>query len=204
MKFFKENSYDIVRLMVNQLGITVFSLMLYFSAAMLGDTKVQSGVQLGVSVFSTLFYLALIYTATWDMGAKDRIRVDAGRTARIPAKGARLALFANVPNFLLAVLSLLGKGIYMLSGVAGFDGLFAVANLILRFGASMYLGMLQAIFSPLSGMTDLFFLLQSVGFVLLPGLCILAAHIGYTMGFRCIRIGQMFSARSKEDPQKKD
>ena len=37
MRFFKENSYDVVRLYVNQFGITIFSLILYFSASIVAD-----------------------------------------------------------------------------------------------------------------------------------------------------------------------
>ena len=37
MKFFKENSYDIVKLFINQIGITIFSFMLYTAVAMIED-----------------------------------------------------------------------------------------------------------------------------------------------------------------------
>ena len=31
MRFFKSNSYDIVKLYINQIGISIFSLFLYFA-----------------------------------------------------------------------------------------------------------------------------------------------------------------------------
>ena len=79
MKFFKENSYDIVKLLINQIGIAIFSMTLYFSIALIEDANLKSTLNLLVSIFSTLFYYALIYTAAWEFGAKDKIRIDGGK-----------------------------------------------------------------------------------------------------------------------------
>lgn len=188
MKFLKENSYDIVRLYINQIGITIFSLILYFAASMSEDEGTSLLISLLISIFATGFYIVLIYSASWDYGAKDRIRVDAGRMKAIRHKGLYLALFANLPNFLLILLSLLGKGFYLLGLGAGFETLFVVSNLILRFCASSYLGILRGVFASLADAEDLYYLLQTVGYLALTVLPCLAAEIGYRLGFRNCRL----------------
>ena len=56
MKFLKENSYDILRLYINQIGITIFSLVLYFSVSMLEDKVVSLRLKVAISVFAMLFF----------------------------------------------------------------------------------------------------------------------------------------------------
>ena len=128
MRFFKENSYDIVRLYINQFGITIFALMLYFSASIVLDSKWTLTLYLLVSLFSIIFFFALLYFAAWEFGAKDRIRIDAGRMEYNKNKGLYLGIFAGVPNFVFSVLSIVGKGLYMLSGVEFFNVFFSISG----------------------------------------------------------------------------
>ena len=79
MKIFKENSYDVVKLYVNQLGIMIFSMLLYTAVGAFENEKLSLALSIFVSVFSICFYLVLIYYAIWEIGAKDKIRIDGGR-----------------------------------------------------------------------------------------------------------------------------
>lgn len=194
MKFLKENSYDIVRLYINQIGIAIFSLVLYFAAAQAGDDGISLIISIVISVFATAFYMVLIYTATWDLGAKDRIRIDAGRMTEAKHKGLLLSTVANLPNLLFILLSLIGKGGYMLGLGSWLDTLFAFSNLILRFAAASYLGILRGIFAPFADSPDLYYLLQTFGFLILTLLPCIAAEIGYRFGSKNFRI---FSSGSK-------
>ena len=54
MKTFKENSYDIVRLYVNQLGIMIFSMLLYTAVGSFGDEKLSSALSIFVSVYRSI------------------------------------------------------------------------------------------------------------------------------------------------------
>ena len=56
MKFFKDNSYDIVRLYINNLGISIFALMLYFAAGNIAKES-ASGFKLVISIFSIGFLI---------------------------------------------------------------------------------------------------------------------------------------------------
>ncbi len=102
-QFININSGMIVKIIIHQLGLTVFGFLLY-SASAGGNTAVV----VALSVFSALFYLVLLYVMSWDIGAKDKIRIDSGRMKRDTFKGAKAALVANIPNLILATLSLVG------------------------------------------------------------------------------------------------
>ena len=133
MKFFKENSYDIIRLLINQVGITIFSLILYTS---LGAVNIEEGMKRGVnaalSVFSMLFYFALLYTVAWDWGAKDKIRIDGGRMEPDPLKGTKMAFFANVPNFILTFVCVLTFSIYLVTDSLAAENISRIFDLIIR------------------------------------------------------------------------
>ena len=182
MKIIKDNSYDIVRLLVNQIGITIFAMMLYTAAGVVENEAFGDGVILAVSVFSILFYLFLLYTAAWDLGAKDKIRIDSGRLEKCGYKGAVMALVANIQNFVLAICAVVTLGVFMASALDGFYSAFAVFNLIMRLFMSMYLGVIQAVCTAFKDSHNLYFLTQSIGYLLAPALPILTTHFGYRMG----------------------
>lgn len=187
MKLLKENSYDIVRLYINQVGITIFSLVLYTSVNFIDDTALNLKLKVGLSVFATLFYLALIYTAAWEFGAKDKIKIDSGKLSRVPMKGAIMSLVANAPNFILAILTVLMITVYILGGAEGFYSAFGIFNLILRFTNAMFLGLIQGVFSGISDVNTSY-LWQSVGYFVMPLFSVAATQLGYALGERNIRI----------------
>ena len=184
MKFLKNNSYDIVKLFINQIGITIFSLVLYSAIGFMEDEALETQLRIWLSVFATCFYLVLIYCTCWDYGARDKIRVDGGKQDRFRSKGALMSLIANIPNFVLALLAVIFMGVYMSAGSEGAYSSFALVNLIMRFLNAMFLGLLQGIFSFLEDSTDLYYFWQSAGYFLAPVITVLAAHLGYTLGFK--------------------
>ena len=103
-KFLSDNSGTVIKIMIHQLGLTVFGFLLYSASASSKNTAVIAGL----SVFSSLFYLLLLYVMYWDIGAKDKIKIDSGRLKRDTFKGAKTALVANIPNLILALMSLIG------------------------------------------------------------------------------------------------
>lgn len=96
--FFNRYSYSIIKMFVNQFAISVFGSVLAMATASSGNDKLT----LVVSIFAILFYLFLIYTMTWEVGAKDKISVDVGKKAYKPHTGLMLSLIANIPNFVIA------------------------------------------------------------------------------------------------------
>ncbi len=196
MRFLKDNSEIIVKLYINQIGIAIFSLFLYTAIGAFGQENDEMSFvfKLLVSAFSVLFYFVLIYTAVWEIGAKDKIRIDGGRLERKPLKGLFVGLFANVINFVITGVALLLSGLYLLGCGEVFKTVFAVLNLIFRLFMGMYLGLAQGISYMFTVADDVKFFIETAAFLVLPLLSVLVVHFAYQMGLNEKRI---FPARKQ-------
>lgn len=186
MKFFKDNSYDAVKLLLNQIGIAIFSLAVCVAPSANGGFFAKFAIYF--SILASVLYFILIYITTWEYGFKDKMQSDSGKITVVKNKGLKLALLANIPNFLLAGAAVIFMIIYMNSGNEIFNTLFFIFNLIVRFINAMFLGLLQGIFSFLPKNSNLSFLWQMVGYFLAPIFTVLVAHLGYELGRREIKI----------------
>ncbi len=182
MRFLKEHFDDIVKLYVNQIGVALFAFFLY--SAIDTELSISMLIKILISIFSIGFYFSLLHVVAWEFGAKDKIRIDAGRLDPDPHKGIKLGLLANTPNFIIIGIALVCFVIYMLGGPHGFKSVFAVLNMIFRIFVSMYLGVLQGIFSFISESEDAYYLWQTVGFFVFPLVAALVTHLSYTMGLK--------------------
>lgn len=143
LSYIKNNSRIITKLLLNQFGSAVLGLSLSVVAS-------RQSLFVLMSLFSTAFYLFLLYSAMWEEGGKERIRVDGGRADMKPLRGLWVALIANIPNMVLAVLIIIGKIFGSLDGPfawewAGSTG--ALAGTVARLFEAMYLGLIQT-YSP--------------------------------------------------------
>lgn len=143
MRYFREHSRLISRLFINQVGMTIFGVIL--TLAVMRSTDNNLTLTVAVSIFSILFYLCLIYNVMWEEGARNVIRVNAGRMEKIPCFSLKAALFASVPNFVLAALLVLG---YVLAYPLALDfgkSLYATMHIILGLFEAMYVGLFGAV-----------------------------------------------------------
>lgn len=185
MKIFKENSYDIIRLYVNQLGIMIFSMLLYTAVGAFENEALSSALSVFVSIFSICFYLVLIYYAVWEIGAKDKIRIDGGRMEPCKNKGLVMSIFANIPNFILGFFTVAFLSLYLWSGSDALYAVFLIFNTIMRFHASMYLGLITAIVPTglSTGEIDYVeFLIEAVLFTVIPLISVAITHLAYRLG----------------------
>ena len=187
MKFFKKNSYDIVKLYITQIGIAIFSFMMYSAVGMINpDSSVSLAFSVPISIFSTFFFYALLYCSAWEWGGKDRIRIDGGKAKRDVLKAFKMSLFANTVNFLLTLIGF-AAFLFCLNGMmSGFDAIGSICALLYRFTLMMYQGLVQGIFSGLKdgGLNLLFFTFESAAFFVFSFLSALVTHFGYWMGLR--------------------
>ena len=201
MRFIKENLHDIVKLFINQLGVAIFSFFLYTAVGMIDDPGLKRGLNIAVSIVSILFFCFLLYTVSWEWGAKDKIRIDGGRIQEFKYKGVLISLYANVINFVIAFVAFISVLIFMISQPTNwlFDPsltitievvptnfalqLHSVFNILMRFISSLYNGLLRGIFSVMPN-AFLVSMYESIGFFVLPLVAILATHFGYVMGLR--------------------
>lgn len=187
--FFKENMYQSVRMMVNQIAMTMFALMLIFAVSTAGERNgasatVNDALMITVSAVSILFYLFLLHYMCYELGQKDGIRIQGKRMSPMPLKGFYISLIANVPNILLGLFELIGKiaihGDSLFADVSQMDptpvwaaSMYDVCHTIARFLQSMYAGLGATIFRGM-GFFDL----------LIPLPAIIVCTLSYMMGVR--------------------
>lgn len=186
MKLLKEQFYDILRLLINQVGIAIFSFVLYSAASMaIEDSKaLRMQVNLYVSIFAMLFLFVLLYTVTWEYGAKDRIRVDAGRLEYDKLKGAKMSFFANCPGLILILVAFIFGVLFLISDVNGFGVVQAIFELISRFLFMPYIGIVAFVLSLFNIPTAYYTLFQEISFIVMSLISIGVTHFAYTMGFK--------------------
>lgn len=173
LKFFKKNSYEISRFLVMQVGITIFAFVLTMAMK-----TIKSSAVLWVSIFSVCFYLFLVYSVAWEIGGKDKIRIDAGRQARTPLRGLFAMLYAQIPNLVLSALMMVGGLIFLLSASPVGARIYGIGYFIAVLFDAMYFGIVDAIaigFGKTYFAIGLIYLLST-----LPAL--LTAWIGYYLG----------------------
>ena len=137
--FFKSYSYNVIRDLLNQFAISIFGAMLSLATS----AAKSSTLSITVSVFAIVFYLFLVYTTTWEIGAKDRISVDVGKKQYRPYTGLLVSTVANVPKLFIALLFVIA--VYVIP-----DGSFAgTMELIVRLAymllGGMYTGLMMSV-----------------------------------------------------------
>ena len=195
MKFLKENSYDVVKLFVNQIGATIFGLALYLCAGMASGELVRRLMYI-FSIFATLFYCALLYTAAWDMGARDKVRIDSGKLKKTTAKGAVLSLIANIPNLILATLASVFSLVDLLSKAPNFQGVIASLLVIMRFIISPFHGIVQMVVASVpSG--AVYAMWESASFLAALIIPVVATQLGYSFGMHSFRMFSFMSGKKQ-------
>ena len=133
--FFKNHSYDMVTMLLNQIAIALFGFTLVLAAMKINNDALRNVA----SIFSVLFYLVLLYIKAWDIGFKDKISVEQGKKANNSLRGALISLCANAINYVLAILIMLRA---LLPSVSAFESIGGVAQAIAVFVQGMYTGIL--------------------------------------------------------------
>ena len=190
--FFHQYSYSIVKMFVNQFAISIFGVVL----AMATTAANHDILTVIVSLFSVSFYLFLIYTMTWEIGATDRISVDVGKKPYRPHTGLVLSLFANIPNFAIAILYAIAYPFMATQKWAG--SLNMVLNLLSFIMEGMYRGITSVIVFP-SGQVMMhcwwtYFL------IIVPAL--ITAWIAYFAGFKNKRLLAQYFNKANQNNKK--
>jgi len=141
--FWSENSKIIKKLLLNQFGATFFGIMLFMSSYAINTDKPWP--TLLASCLATVFYLYLIYLELWERGGQDRIKIDGGRAVRKPLTGLYVLLFANIPNFIIAILVLVSYPFK--ESVAAMGNMYGIGRALCALWEGMYLGIVKY-FSP--------------------------------------------------------
>ena len=189
---FSNYSYSMVKMYVNQFAISIFGAVL----AMATTAAANDTLSIIVSIFAILFYLFLIYTMTWEIGAKDRISYDVGKKPKRPHTGLLLSLFANVPNLLLALCYLVAFPSMMTQRWAG--NFAAVIRVITILTEGMYLGLITSI---QVGSHQLNYFWWTYFVITIPAM--LTAWLSYYLGFKNVKFTSLFDYKDMSKPKTK-
>lgn len=193
MKEFLHNySYSSIKMFVNQFAISIFGAMLSMATSA-ADNDMLSIV---VSVIAILFYLFLIYTVAWEVGAKDRISVDIGKKKYRPHTGLLVSLVANIPNFLIAIVFTAFSPFKATNPVAG--GACVVTSVLTMLLQGMYLGITTSI-SIGAKLLNTFW--WSYFLIIIPA--IVTSWIAYYLGFKNKKFTTLFDYQSPDKAKKK-
>ena len=188
--FFSKYSYSIIKMFVNQFAISLFGSVLAMATASAGNDKLT----FVVSCFAILFYLFLIYTMTWEIGAKDKISVDVGKKEYRPMTGLLMSLIANIPNFIIAFLFAIS---YPFMGTARWAGTMAafskIASVIIE---GMYLGVISTVQLAGTYMNNIWWT-----YLLITVPALITSFLAYYLGHKNFRFLAFF-ARKKDEIEK--
>ena len=181
-RFFKEFSYEVVKLFLTQVAIAVLGLVLSFS------TSTSNVLVLVSSIFASIFFVCLLYSEGWELGAKDRSRILNGRLPFDKMKGVKLSLLSNSINFILVFVLFVSffLGSRSGAGIELFGSIYAIDLYIQRTISAMYMG-INTYFSPYTISEGVKYitsdtLYQPIFYLvsIIPSIC--AVGLGYYMG----------------------
>ncbi len=167
----KNKSYELVKMFVNQIVISIFG----FALALATKTN-QPNLTVGTSIASIIFYVFIIYNMMWEIGYKDKKSIERGDKNSSLLCGLYMGLIASIPNFILAILYLLG------TMFEAFGSIGAVAKIIALIIEGMYTGLLTIKVGgvPLNSIPLMYFLTP------LP--LILTSTIAYVAGAKSFKL----------------
>lgn len=190
--FLHDYSYSSIKMFLDQFALSLFGSML----SMATTAAENNTLSLVLSIVAVLFYLFLLYTLVWEVGAKDRISVDIGKKTYRPHTGMLVALVANIPNFIIAILFTIGAPFNTTHEWAG--GLCVVANCLTAVFEGMYLGITTTL---KVGGVALNRLWWSYFVIIIPSL--LVSWIAYYLGFKNKKFTTLFDYQNPDKAKRK-
>ena len=163
MTMFSDPKYEAAKLLLNQIVMSVFGLVTVMA------TMASKPLTIVCAVLGIGLYVFLIYNMMWEIGAKDRIRADAGRYEYSAMKPFKMALGAGAINFaggLLCLLALIDNSVC--------KGIANAAASVCKLLWGHFLGVLR-----LTGMLENPFV-----WICVAAFGVLIAVLGYNAGFR--------------------
>lgn len=163
MTMFSDVKYETAKLFMYQIVMAVFGLV-----TVMATTK-SVPLTLICAVLGIGLYVFLVYNMMWDIGAKDRIKADAGRYEYSAMKPFLMALVAGIPNLLFG-----GLCVFRLAGGAVFQKIARVGETVAKLINGHFLGAVK-----LTRMLENPFV-----WVLVAIICIIVPVLGYNAGYR--------------------
>ena len=177
--FFKQYSYNVIKDLLNQFAISIFGALL----AMAASAAESNTLSIVLSIFSIVFYLFLVYTTTWEIGAKDRISVDVKKKPYRPHNGLLISAVANIPKFIIVLMFIIAT--YLISNETVATNMEVVLRLSYMLLGGMYTGLMMSVKITAAGATMISAWWAYLVFII-PALLI--SWVAYYAGFKNFRL----------------
>lgn len=176
MKFLKENSSVIIRLIITHIGMSVFGLVIFLATNQQGEK-----LMLLASIFSTLFFAVIAYTTMWEYGNKDKPAIDAGRLKFKPSNAFFASLTAETLGIILIIVYFVSSMFTVSSDTA--TTVYTISYLLLYVVQSCISGFMLYFYHIYESA-----LLNAVCLMLLPVVVTVASTLGYSCGAKGVHI----------------
>ncbi|MBQ8848907.1 MAG: hypothetical protein IJ011_01075 [Clostridia bacterium] len=188
--FFKQYSYNVVRDVLNQFAISIFGALL----SMATSAAESNTLSIVVSAFAIAFYLYLVYTTTWEIGAKDRVSVDVGKKPYRPHTGLLISAVANIPKLLIAILFIVAA--YLIPNESIASTMEVIVRLAYMVLGGMYTGLMMSVKISADGATMISAWWSYFVFII-PALVV--SWVAYYTGFKNFRlVAPLFDKKNKK------
>lgn len=195
LNFFRNNARTLIRLNLNQFGAAFLAILLGLAVPMkrvAGEEIPRENMTLLLltSIFAVCFLLYLNHTVVWEEGAKNRIRIDAGRARYNPFGGLLLGIAASLPNILLGILAAGGYFFGNPDGLFGWDFAAKISDVsggIAMVWQGMYLGIIRYL------VPDNMYI-----FLAVPLPAVLGCWLSYWLGLKQWRFPALFKLKKTD------
>ena len=172
-------STAIRKLILAQFGAAILAIMTSLPTI----TITSNGTLLGIAttILALVFYFYLQYSAIWDIAAKDKLAIDGKRMTNDSKRGLKAALLANIPTYILVVLSVVFKAVHLFTDIKVVGLCFNIAYAAELFWNYMYHGLLVLIVPDAKSALSLLYF-ASFAILTIPSL--ICCFIAYKMGLK--------------------
>ena len=202
--FWKDYGKTIRRLYINLFGAAVFGFMLSNLTTSIKDEKWSLIAYVASGFVGMIFYGYLLYLVIWEVGAKDKIRVDGGHISERAHYGIKIALVYSLPALVASSVNLTVTVLREAFGIgsAATDTVADVGAIIAYIFDLPYAGFGLALFRQL-GHNNMRAAGQTLPYsvylfaCLIPG--ILVIWLGYYFGYRGKYMSRAYGPKKKRD-----
>ena len=180
IKYIKENLDSIFKLFINHIGMIIFSLVVLITAKLMTSKMNSSALFYIMGALAVLMYFSLIYTAMWERGAQDKIKIDGGRLNKNILNGLWFYLIANVVAIFSGVIALIFSFVTT-EGTSLVNDIYGIFRIISHYYSGMYMWITEIDFG-----NPIVHSLVYIGLIIPGALVSFVSYILGVNGFKCI------------------
>ena len=170
-EFFSEYGKIVSKIIINHIAMTVFGIIVLISTSKSRVLFHASGA------LAILMYMFLLYMIMWELGAQNKVRVEAGRIKKDRWLGLKISLVANSLFILVSLVEMILWFFVTPDAVTGVNNACGVLKIIMNYVYGMYLSISSL--APNFGAMHLLLAIPAI-------LCCTLSYLAGLSGMKCI------------------